>query len=1310
MAELLISAVGGGNQGAFGTASVANTAQGAVSVSIGGTFGSGTPVVTPDLPAHSLALEFTQTVDPLSGAAVRFTFGGALLQSAVTAGTQTSFGTAGVTNVAQGASVEGVEPPNLRLPFIYSATSQTPANLDLGSALPGYSAQNVPFAFGGALLVSSVTVGDSTAFGDIEDIEKVLGAAPPGISAGSVGLPIVTDAARNGSYIPLDASKPSGGTDALALRFDFDQKRPVTQATVGLSAEFGRADVANVAQGVFAEGVTPGRSGVPIAYTKVIRGGFVELVFAQAVTTWPAENVPFYFNETFALGPVGSEDSVFGAPTVSNAIEYLVPEGLPPTGVGTPVIGNLLSLVTPVWTEQAFFGTPSLANTAVAILVGGIAPPPQTGPNGERQIPSPFIDFRIRYLTPGGIAVPANQIATTHVIAFDVQFIDLAGRGPNPWVTGNARVEYTVRYIEPPFIASNIFGSHNVARIQVVAPSGWESSFISENHEFDINLQRIIVPTGEADPAGYGVTHVRNQFEVLRPTGWLSQNINFPIVYNLDQYVFVQPYMGTNSDPTQWPPYSPFVENKTRVLGPGGWRSSRFSVIGNIVENTADPLLPPGLDATLWGPETFIAHRIRYVGPEGWDSFYNTQYTVVYNNAAVLAPQGWDSAQVGAPEQVLNLNRTVKHVFPYGGETVGTAFIAYRVRTVYPSLFYDVPSGFPEVRFNPHPIAPAGIAPPQFGGHTVYEHFTIAYPKSVNVHAVPWVGEPIVENRNKTLRVFPSDQSLYGLAKVFNYNTNLTITAGDLTVWGSHLISYRTRTITVAPISVPVFSVTHRIRNVLPDPPSRRLIEPNGFYIGIVPSPGIRLATIYPEGINEEGYGKPILTRNTIEVPPGPFNLDQVGIPTLIFTQYLFPRIIPWPNQTPPVSSSDQNWVWAQRPRVTPHTIYAPSADRATQQAKDNHPQNLPHRIDQYLTSRGDGSWSLDRGWPWFGRPDVSNQHRVVGPVPNHYGWSPTSRFGNQTFTLSRQYVYPTPIRSLRFGLIMFLDVPQYVNLDSSHNGIAPLNDFGQHTVAPPPAVVTPEAKPSGFVATLWGTHRVELFIRTVSPQGIPHRGNPQQGLTNPWGLPLVGFPRVYQWGGYVFTLWGSTWVSHKNRELPVEGWNSLTLEDDDLGSFADRMRVRRRNPKGGLAGIGPDSAVGNHLISHSIRTILGRGISSYNSGDHIVKTVATILPAGWDSLEVGDIDRWEAGKVKPHGDDLSIMGTPRMLHPLRPSGPFDSAVGTPRVGVPIRPMGIPEIGFAGPSVSNPFGCTNRVVTPLPILSQQNVPQPVVTL
>lgn len=1030
----------------------------------------------------------------------------------------------------------------------------------------------------------------------------------------------------------------------------------------------------------------------------------IKKVFPEGFTDEfvPASHQIYNFRIDVVAG--GLNSYVSGAHAVARGTARPIVPGIAPTSVvptGLRVEYRIRALV-PTGFSATLWGTATLQNKNIWAYPGGIAPPSQTAPsNGDRQIPNPWISYRVRSLTGAG-NINTHTVPNTHIVTPWIQYVDLAARGITPDLVGTGgNIQFRHREIFPTFILGPYWGVTAVKRRIFVEPAGWDSSFVSYNAELLINTRRVYHYTGEADQAEYGVAEIFNwrQDVNLHNQGWYDTQWNFPVVYNLKREIAVGPYMDTNSDPTQWPPYSPSVENKARTLGPGGWQSSRFSVIGNIVKNAATPLLPPGLDAALWGPETFIAHHIRYVGPEGWDSFYNTQYTVIYNNAAVPAPQGWDSAVVGTPEQVINLNRTVKHTFPYGGETVGTAFIAYRVRTVYPSLFYDVPSGFPEVRFNPYPIAPAGIAPLRVGGHTVYERFTIAYPKSANVHSVPWVGEPVIKNRNKTLMVFPSDQSLYGLAKVFNYNTHLTITAGDLTVWGSHLISYRTRTITGAPISVPVFSVTHRIWNVLPDPPATRRIEPNGLYIGleynpgIVSSPVIRLATIYPEGIDREGFGQPILTRNTLEVPPGPFNLDQVGTPTLIFTRYLLPLSVPGSGE----SSSDQNW---GKPRVTPHTIYAPSADQATQQARDNHLGNPPHCIDNNM---GDGQW--------FGRPNVSNQHRVLGPVPSHDypGLSPTVRFGSQTFTLRRQYVYPTPIRSLRFGLIMFLDVPQYVSLDSLHNGISPLNDFGQHTVAPPPVVVAPEVKPSGFVATLWGTHRVELSIRTVSPQGTPHRGNPEQGLTNPWGTPLVGFPRVYQWGGYVLTLWGNAWVSHKNRELPVEGWNSLSLEDDDLGSFADRMRVRLRNPSDGVVGIGPDSVVGDHVVTHSVRTILGRGISGYNSGDHIVKTASVILLAGWDSLEVGDIDRWEAGKVKPHGDDLSITGIPRILTPLRPSGPADDAVGVPRIGVPLYLLGLPEIGFAGPSVSNPFGCTNRVVTPLPILSQQNVPQPVVT-
>ena len=1059
-------------------------------------------------------------------------------------------------------------------------------------------------------------------------------------------------------------------------------------------------------------------------------GGYSPPPAINVILNWGDEpySVPPATNVILEFGALGSgrilgatlfDQSAYGTATITQPLGAQVPGIASTLAFGGHSVSLFDASIRPAGWVSGVVGTHSFQLLAAGIFPGGIAPLPQTGSPTNWRIPRPFIADRVRYLLPSGIPIPTGQIANTHSVGADIRFIDLAGRGPDSWTPGTARIEFAQRFIEPPFIASNIFGTHNVARIQVLLPSGWASSDVPPGHQLDINLQRVIVPTGSADPAGYGVTAVRNQFEIVRPLGWLSQEINFPVVFNYDQYLFVQPYMGTNSSPTQWPPFSPFVENKNRVLGPGGWQSSRFSVIGNIIENVADPIFPPGNDFTLWGGDTFIAYRNRNVVPEGWDSFTNTRFSVVYNSADVLRPQGWASSAVGVPVEVFNLNRTVRHIFPYPGETFGTAFAAFGVRYVAPNVFVSPPSGFPEVRFNPYPLAPAGITPPQFGAATVYEFFARLFPRSTNVFSVPRIGEPFVENRNKTVRVGPTDQSLYGRPTIFNYNTELTVGAGVLTIWGAHTVRDRTGRIQPSVLTRPVFSVVHQIRNVIPDPPSQQLVLPPSVIIGqvnnpgIVPNPVMKLATLFPTGINDTGYGRPVLLRNTINVPPGIFSLDQVGIPLMSATQFVYPRIIPWPNanSSSPGGSSDQN---ATKPRLTPHTIYAPSGDTATQQARANHPSSPSQRIDEALAQGISGIWSKDRGFPWFGRPDVSNFYRTIGPVPTHVGpptsiIGPSSRYGEPTLTQRRQFVYPPSIRSLRMGLVVFLNVPQFVNFDVDNNGLASSTEFGTASVAPPAVQVTPTIRPVGSILTIWGTSRVELFNRTITVPAIPHRGNPEQGLTNPYGTALVGFPRVYEWGGYDFTLWGANRIEFKNRQLFAEGWDSSTLGDEDLGAFADRMRIRRRNPTGGLAGIPSRLTFGTVLVATFQRSVYARGISGYNSGDHAVRAVASILPSGWDSLVVGNIDRWEAGKVKPHGDDLSVMGTPRMRHTLRPSGPYDSAVGAPRMATPIYLAGIPEIGFDGPSITNPFGCNDRVVSPFPVLSQQNVPQPAVT-
>lgn len=1061
-----------------------------------------------------------------------------------------------------------------------------------------------------------------------------------------------------------------------------------------------------------------------MAYTPP-SGDEVALNFTGGPYTPPAGD-----EVALAFGPPATAGTVYPAGWTSSAFgsAQATPKWLTPTG----------------WASGAF-GTPTTVNKARPLLPGGIAPPPPTGNNEFRQVPSPWVSFwtrTIQLVTPSrGIPPPAWP--NNHVIAFEIQSIDQAGRGWDSARYGTAhRIEFTSRTVFPVSISSMVFGSALIARVQVVSPESWENDTQFGNAQLDINLQRILlVGHGIPAPSIADQHHARNEREFVRPQGWYDTQFNFPVVYNLKQEVFVSKY-ADDGDPTGWPQYYPFVENHIRYLRPSGWMSSRFSVIGNIVENGARAIYPTGWDSFTVGPDSFIAHYTRYVGPQGWDSFYSTHYHVAYNNAALVRPIGWESSGFGRPDPVLNLNRTVRHHTGPADGFYGTAFVADAIRYVAPNVFYDQAFPIPEVRHNPHPIAPVGIPIPPTTAPHVREHFNVLGPASINVHSVPWVGEPFVRNRNMTVVVYPSDQALYGRPTVSNYNTHLTIGAGDLSLWGPVLIAYRTKEIRPAPISLPVFPVLHHIRNDAPDPPAQQLVivstfnrNPDGTY-GIVPEPLLNYHSVFPEGFLSSEFGGHTAKNNGIHVS-SMVNVDNFGFPTMVGTQYAYPPSLPSsdgpkiPGTDIVEGDSDQYWTKNRNPgyewpRLSPHMIYAPRGDMATQQAVVNNP---PYPEPNYHAM--DGSMAAgyaNSRYPFFGETWVSLKHRVMGPpVPDHSNpntdrLSPSSRVGTEAMVIHKQRrVYPEGIRSMRFGRVVFWGVPQYVNLDVDGNGIRPgdwydLNPPGGQPPVPP-SIHTVFFKPEfhrtlpipGTNFLLVGQHEVQNQHREIYPTGINHRGNPQLGDTNPWGVPLVGFPREYEWGGYDFTLWGDAWFSHYTRYLGAQGWRSSTLEDYPISGFDDRMRVRHLPKRATGAGAGDTLRVGTAVVDFAQRAVVAHGFSGYNSGKPVLSSSCVVYPEGWDSSEYGNIDEWEAGKLKPPGDDLSVVGFPKLRHPVRPSSASDGEVGSPRVGVLVNVDGMPPIGFDGPSVTDPFGCSTRVVSPLPVLSQEFVPLPVVT-
>lgn len=1075
--------------------------------------------------------------------------------------------------------------------------------------------------------------------------------------------------------------------------------------------------------------------------------------FAEGFTSYAVPSPKVDQTIYLTIRPLGADWSVFGTAFVDQTIKKLAPSGWTSPFVSTNhqiynfridvVAGGLNSYVSgtvdvrrgtarpivpgiapksvvssalrveyrvrslaPTGFVASLWGNALFQNRNIAVSIGGIQPPSQTGSvNGERAVPNPVVTFRLRYLGGAG-NINTFDIPNKHSVTHYTQALLLQDSGIAPPPVPGPNVNFRNRTIFPTFILGPNWGVTTFKRKIVVEPLGWDSSFLSSNAELLRNTQRVEYYTGDKDETGYGVASVFNWIKNvdLNRQGFSSEWVTAPRIENKIQHITVSEFYD-NKNPDEWPNYQPDVYNKDRELRTFGPISSKVSTL-NWVRNKGEPFFPAGWDSFTFGKESFIGHYTRYIRPEGWDSFYNERYSVVWNTADVLAPSGIAPGVVGKPSEVANLNRTVKHHSGWEGPEIGTAFIAYAVRTVKPSLFYDVPAAFPEVRHNPFPVSPKGIPQEgQVGGHDLHIFFREILPKSVNVHSLTWVGEPTIRSRTQNVAPYAYEQTEFGRTSIANYTRYLEPEGRDHTEWTNALIQHRERTIPDAgKILPPQITVLHRVRNVQPDPPGPQKIllnyvsvdgvEADGF--GIRPpgmaGPSLRRNQVWPEAWTEiTRWGVPKVWGNNL-LPPFIFEDGLTGIPTIIYTQIVEARSI-------------ESRVVVNGPiRIDPCVIYAPGGIRA-----DGGTIGSGAVMDatQYVSRNGSR-------WPAFGDPEVSTLNRRIGPVPQRGGGGSEGfdffpKFGTTSVVNRKAYVYPSGIRSLRFGQIVFLNVPQYVNLDTKnyHQGIDSIL-WGTPNIGPPPVQpdYTSRVSPMGASMTRWGGTRVELLHRTVRPTGIAHQSGGSN--INPYGTALIGYPRRFPMVGFDATIWGKTDIDFKNRTRSVEGWNSCSFDSFSFDDFKSRMRVTRLNPKTAVPSIQTGEKFGTAWVSTSTRSVAARGIDGYNGGDHSVRAETSIFVQGWVSTEFGDIDKWEAGKIKAHGDDLSSLGTPRLLHPLRAFGAESSVFGAARIGSQIVVGGIPEPLLFGPTVTNPFGCTNRAVSPLPILSTQTVSKPVV--
>ena len=836
----------------------------------------------------------------------------------------------------------------------------------------------------------------------------------------------------------------------------------------------------------------------------------------------------------------------FGTPTALSINRYLQAQSWRSDVFGSPSAYLYTRYIAPYPFRSDAVGPPTLELRTKFCLVGGIAPPPNTGPSAARQLPSPVVDYRTKVLRPDDIA-PAST--GTPTITHFYQAISLTRSGIGPLVFTGPVVVNRIQGIEPPYILSNVFGAVLVGREVSVFPQGWSSSHIVTSHLASTNERRVQHSSGSVDTANYGAADVRNALTKVYPRGVDTSAVNFPIVYNLGQYVFT----GDHNSHLPKTIGFPNVQNRIRTIPAIGFVSSRFHPWHNYVFNNAIAVSPKGFDALQMGV-TDVAHFHRTVLPPSIDVPYWTLWTHVYTTGQVLPSLGASDTSSYGTANVYNTRKICAPRAIVPTVDFGTPFAADRIRSlvVFP---WPVPGpgAMPTVRLNPQPVAPLGMEAPFLGRPEVEERFSILGPPAANIQEPRWFGTPRVVNRNKVIRPFTGDQLLVGQAKVANLIQYIGAGAGHLTKMGVVIIGPRTRVLTLFAGSIPRFTEKHVVRNNLPDTPVMRRIFPpsvfigNVLYPGVVSAPSLSPFPIRPLGINMSGFGGATVVGTLIKLPRGIFTMDQVGVPSVSGTQFCYPKSF---------LESDLQWGAV---RLSPHTIYAPSADRATQQARDNHPRNAPHRIGE--------TESYTTNWPIFGSPAISNKNRTIGPMPLHRIEENQTvpalhtRYGNANVQLRMRRLRVRSIRPGRFGSATIDGGSQFVDLNDPSVGISPLPIVTAHQVGPPYEAPLPVIRPDGLAPPAITGTRIELFNRVVAPEGIRHRGNPEQDLTSPWGQALVGPPIPFVIGGGVMTLWGTAVVEYLHRTVSARGFESLSLVDYTLSGFPFRMRVRRRNP-----------------------------------------------------------------------------------------------------------------------------------------------------
>ena len=855
----------------------------------------------------------------------------------------------------------------------------------------------------------------------------------------------------------------------------------------------------------------------------------------------------------------GIESQAFGDTAIQNGTPSLFVAGIAAPDSNPPAIGYRIQQVVPAAFNNMVFGRPVLTKTPELF--------PQSFTSSVVQKPTVWFKDRTISLIDRGF--DSNEYGTA-IAWFRYRHVR-----PTPWVSsryasptathgvrellgngfirdayGNAWISHGQRTLEPASIYQDYPSRHMVGGTRYLVPVGYVATLFGTRI---IPEQQTVTTQGFTGT--FGLTAIDLYTKYLKPLGYNSYG-NQPAnrwgagkIFNSLQYV-IQTFDGDSGlVPPAWSTWT-MIDNRNKNLNVNGHLSEKFGY--SIIYNNAAPLLPKPIEPPLFN-KPMISEANRPIPLEGIEPPPMSDWTVVYNDAKVLAPIGFN-AELFSLADAVKTRRYYDHIGMIDSFDAGVPMIAYAIRTI------DI-----ETRYS---IAPPYINLPTIDTLSKYATFrgyeTAAYGRpSLSIHFniihTRWAhkdnpGYPLVKNVTPEVAAYGHNSELFGSTAIRTEWRNVYADGDRATLFGLAKIADTKQFIKMFGWRDTVVAQKHKIVKTGSPPYSIQQISLDGWYDfdkeeyrdgdGIafdenrlgkrVPSPFLNQNVLKARGYDAAEYGTARVWSNNIKVY-GNIALHNIGPDIMVSNA----------NRTIGLQDNGIDAViTVGNPRMSPWTIYA--VKEAPEQAKRNHKYQFLHYVGE--------SRDIPPG-ETFGRVKVESTIRSVF-VRSHA----SSKFGAPNAELSKRYLKPFGMTRTRVGLPSIPFTPQYIDAYDRRGNVNDMSRYGK-----PDITVMDygdkEAKAIGFDSLWVGSTAIDLKTRYLLANGFNSQA---------MGSKLAN-DKPYMWQGlrvgeHVLNIitagetleFGLAFISPFIREVQLDGFNAFASEYDvDANGFGNRMIVR---------------------------------------------------------------------------------------------------------------------------------------------------------